>query len=63
MLLFAVENCYIKEEQTSMINSKRGEIKEYFKKKEEELTVFDDVKKWEKLNKTKLEILNKNWRN
>ena len=56
LLLFAIDNCYIKGEQTSVKNSKEEEIKEYFSEKEKkELTMFDDVKKGEKLK------LNKNW--
>ena len=56
LLLFAIDNCYIEGEQTSVKNSKEEEIKEYFSEKEKkELTMFDDVKKGEKLK------LNKNW--
>ena len=52
--MFAIDNCYIKGEQTSVKNSKEKEIKEYFSEKEKkELTMFDDVKKGEKLKLNK----------
>ena len=33
--MFAIDNCYIKGEQTSVKNSKEEEIKEYFRKRKE----------------------------
>ena len=50
--MIAVNDCCIKGEQTLMISTKNIKEKTY-SEKEGELTMFDDVKKGEKLKKKK----------